>query len=272
MELSKAVSFNPQTSCLEFVDIDSIKTETSEDETFNTQVEFGSESDIDDVKGADDVILAQIKSDPGNDNELEGMKSLHDDELQAVLENSLIVDIYQHFCSLCDFRAKKSYHLKLHIQSKHEGILYSCDQCDYQAKKRDKVKLHKEVKHEGITHSCNQCDFTATYKDGLKTHIKAVHEGIKHSCNQCGFQSSYLNSLRSHQRIQHEGKRFPCDQCNYQAPRMDELRRHKKCKHEGTRFDCKLCDYKGNNKMKLKSHIRAKHFDEEGLPKCSSSQ
>merc|ERR1719186_2340096 len=171
MELSKAVSFNPQTSCLEFVDIDSIKTETSEDETFNTQVEFGSESDIDDVKGADDVILAQIKSDPGNDNELEGMKSLHDDELQTVLENSLIVDIYQHFCSLCDFQAKKSY----------------------------KVKLHKEVKHEGIKHSCNQCDFTATYKDGLKTHIKAVHEGIKHSCNQCGFQSSYLNSLRSHQ-------------------------------------------------------------------------
>jgi len=265
LDIESLYTFEPVENC----------TETSDDETLHTQFEFGSESDTDDVgQGAYDAILPQIKSDPGNNIELGSIKSLVDDENQAVKEKNRIANNYKNFCSLCDFQAKKSYQLKIRIESKHEGILHSCDQCDYQAKKRDQVKLHQEVKHQGITHSCHQCDFKATYRADLKTHINAVHEGIKYSCNQCGFQSSYLKSLRSHQRIQHEGKRFPCDQCKYQAPRMDKLRRHKKCKHEGIRFDCKLCDYQGKNEMKLKSHRRAKHFGESGLPKskCNSSQ
>ena len=72
MEFSKASSFNPQTSCMEFLDIDSLYTfEHLDDETFNTKFEFGSESDTDDVQGTDDATLARMKSDPGNDFELD---------------------------------------------------------------------------------------------------------------------------------------------------------------------------------------------------------
>ena len=51
--------------------------------------------------------------------------------------------------------------LKMHKESKHEGIRYPCDQCDYAASMAKDLKRHKESKHEGIRYPCDQCDYAA---------------------------------------------------------------------------------------------------------------
>merc|ERR1712096_170913 len=169
----------------EFLDIDSLYTfepvesdytnDNSDVETFDNQFEFGSEIENNIVEGADDTILPQVKSDPGNDIDIK-----YDN--QANIENNLSKDSYQHFCNLCDYQAKKSYQLKSHIESKHEGVMYSCNQCDYQAKKRDQVKTHRESKHEGIKYSCNQCEYQTSRKSLVKKHTDAMHGDVRYSC------------------------------------------------------------------------------------------
>ena len=41
--------------------------------------------------------------------------------------------------------------------------MHNCDQCDDQAEQqKNTLKLHKESKHEGVSYSCDKCDFQAT--------------------------------------------------------------------------------------------------------------
>ena len=36
-------------------------------------------------------------------------------------------------CQECDYESKYSWHLRTHVEAKHEGICYACDQCEYKA-------------------------------------------------------------------------------------------------------------------------------------------
>ena len=63
--------------------------------------------------------------------------------------------------------------LKMHKQSKHEGIKYSCEQCDYEATMKANLLRHLKSKHEEVKYPCNQCDYKATMKGSLLTHLKS---------------------------------------------------------------------------------------------------
>ena len=41
---------------------------------------------------------------------------------------------YFYNCDGCGYKATQKHILKLHLESKHEGICYSCEQCGYKAK------------------------------------------------------------------------------------------------------------------------------------------
>ena len=56
---------------------------------------------------------------------------------------------------MCEFTASTSYNLKVHKQSKHEGIRYPCDMCEYAVTRQWVLKVHKESKHEGNRYPCD---------------------------------------------------------------------------------------------------------------------
>ena len=41
--------------------------------------------------------------------------------------------------------------LKIHVESKNEGVKYSCLKCDYATTTTSNLKRHVENKHEGIS-------------------------------------------------------------------------------------------------------------------------
>ena len=47
---------------------------------------------------------------------------------------------------------------------------YSCEYCDYKSKWKHALKIHKESKHEGICSNCDECGYKVTTKGSLKTH------------------------------------------------------------------------------------------------------
>ena len=73
--------------------------------------------------------------------------------------------------------------LKIHIESVHEGVVYSCDRCSYQGKDRKYLDIHKKRNHEGIVFSCSQCDYRARQISKLKSHQEAKHEGKANRCH-----------------------------------------------------------------------------------------
>ena len=61
-------------------------------------------------------------------------------------------------CRQCDYENSALYNLRLHVESKHEGVRYPCNQCDYKATREVHLRRHKEIKHEGVRYPCDKCD------------------------------------------------------------------------------------------------------------------
>ena len=79
-----------------------------------------------------------------------------------------------------EYKATTAGHLKVRIQSKHEGVKKLCNQCDYKA--YDKPSLTKRVKavHLNLkTHTCPLCDFKTSLVEYLAMHNKRVHAELK---------------------------------------------------------------------------------------------
>ena len=58
------------------------------------------------------------------------------------------------------------------------GVYYSCDRCDYKAKRKFNLKQHVESMHEGIYYSCELCDYKAKRKFNLKQHMRVQHGNV----------------------------------------------------------------------------------------------
>ena len=59
------------------------------------------------------------------------------------------------------------------VNGKHE-----CEHCQRIFSRRDGLKLHIQSKHEGVKYACNQCDYQATTQGYIKRHIQSKHKGV----------------------------------------------------------------------------------------------
>ena len=63
-------------------------------------------------------------------------------------------------------------------------IQLDCDQCEYKATQKFNLRMHVQLKHEGFVYSCDQCDYKASYKHAFRIHKQSIHEDIKFDCEQ----------------------------------------------------------------------------------------
>jgi len=115
---------------------------------------------------------------------------------------------------------------------------FSCDQCNKQFSGKQILKIHIQSKHEGVMFACNQCDKKFTQQGHLATHIKSKHEGVKYPCNQCDYQATQHGNLITHIKSKHEGVKYACNQCDHQATQQSHLATHIQSKHEGVNPSC----------------------------------
>ena len=66
---------------------------------------------------------------------------------------------------------------------KHDGTQLQCEKCDYQSALKQSLKLHIQSKHDGIGYACGECDqcsYRASKKQNLEKHMQEyLHENGK---------------------------------------------------------------------------------------------
>ena len=67
-----------------------------------------------------------------------------------------------------EYAVTRQWVLKVHKESKHEGIRYPCDLCKYVATEQTNFKRHKKSKHEETRFFCDKCEFATTRLHNLK--------------------------------------------------------------------------------------------------------
>ena len=67
---------------------------------------------------------------------------------------------------------------------------FDCDQSEHKANHKDSLRLHKQSKHEGIKYNCDQWEYKATTKSNLRVHTLSKHAGIKFDCEQFEYKAT----------------------------------------------------------------------------------
>ena len=136
---------------------------------------------------------------------------------------------------------------------------YFCQECQKSYKTSEGLRIHKQSKHQGIRHPCDQCKFSGITVFALKDHIKAQHEGIKFDCDKCSKKYNSQNILKRHQQLKHDGIKYPCKDCNHQASSKPSLKDHIQVVHLQIPYQCSLCDFQAKLKEPLLKHKIMKH-------------
>ena len=82
-------------------------------------------------------------------------------------------------------------------ENKKDGK-YECNYCDYKSNHSGHVRIHQESKHEGVRHECDLCDYKATTNSHLRRHQRKMH-----TCNQCDLKAGLKSQIVEHQRRHH---------------------------------------------------------------------
>jgi len=98
------------------------------------------------------------------------------DAVRPVVKSSLVKEKKRkHFCEECNYSSARPSDLRIHIESKHQGVRYPCGDCEYAATEPRQLKRHREAKHEGIRYPCDECEYAATQMCHLTKHKKRRH-------------------------------------------------------------------------------------------------
>ena len=161
-------------------------------------------------------------------------------------------------CNKC-FGTEKS--LELHM--KHHGDKeFVCDKCDYRSAFNGGLRLHIESKHEGIRHPCSfeNCDAVYTCKGTLDNHIKTDHNGLRYECDKCEFKTKATSNMRSHKKSIHEDEyNYNCEECDMKFKARGTLRQHIKGIHQKIRYQCPVCEKLLTQFGDLKRHSKKIH-------------
>ena len=105
-------------------------------------------------------------------------------------------------CKKCDYKAKKSQHMKAHILAVHEGARFNCKQCNFTASAMTSVTTHTKLKHTNHPgYICDICEKKYKSHTGLKIHKKDIHGEVRltnFDCKLCSYITTHEGYLREH--------------------------------------------------------------------------
>ena len=176
----------------------------------------------------------------------------------------------QRKCKYCEDIFPSSELLKAHMKQAHPKIepeilqIHTCEHCGKQFKRPSHLKVHIDTIHEGKRVNCEYCGKSFTQTSGLRSHIRNIHinEGAKnYSCEQCGKTYTSKIYLKAHIESIHEGiKRFICPVCAHPFATKANMEVHIKCVHNKIKDEiCDLCGKAFGTAKELKIHKRTVH-------------
>ena len=180
-------------------------------------------------------------------------------------------------CQDCEFSAKISEDLKIHIKNAHkggprddletnpknapvEGIVYCCTKCKFETKAEKTLTDHIKKKHES-NYGCEDCGSNFKSRSRLNENVQSVHK--VNECDICNFVSKSRKEVDEHVQSLHN-KMFACRECTFEATSKNVLKEHFQSKHsKETVYKCDKCGYESIMENNLNEHVKNKHSQEK---------
>ena len=106
-------------------------------------------------------------------------------------------------CSFCDFQARSSNGLRIHMNRKHTKYdenesSFQCENCGKEFSRACALKEHMiSHSYQKLQFKCDECDFWGPNQHTMKMHIKRNHSEII-TCGMCDFVAKDIEILDTH--------------------------------------------------------------------------
>ena len=161
-------------------------------------------------------------------------------------------------CYSCSKTYTKKHHLKVHIESVHEGIRHFCEQCGTSHKTKMGLRSHilfvheKQQKPEQKTYQCTECHkkFSKIFTN-CKDHIR--------TCKKCGYITNIQDRLKKHQSSKNcdpnkSKKSIMCGKCRNMFTTEKSMRKHELSHTNGKPHKCHDCGVGFTESFAIKKH------------------
>ena len=138
-------------------------------------------------------------------------------------------------CTVCDYVAKSSNGLRMHINRKHtkydeNETSFECENCGNKFDSAGDLKEHMIMhSYQKLQFKCDECNFWGPNEQTMKMHVKKNHSETI-SCGLCNFEANDIETLDTHTFT---CEMYKCNECKLTFLHLDKLRSHMKNEHYG---------------------------------------
>ena len=181
------------------------------------------------------------------------------------LESQRLQSHTAHKCSQCDYQARSTAILVVHIRTHTGEKPFQCKLCQNKFSQKSSLTRHLLIHDlDGKRFQCDLCEYKDTRKDVIAAHRLTHKVGRERPfvCDQCNFSTTVKCTLVVHMRAHSADKPFSCSLCDYKTGQSGAVTVHM-LTHTGAKpFACSDCEYKTAHKQVLVRHMRT-HTNEK---------
>ena len=153
-------------------------------------------------------------------------------------------------CKSCEFEAKSSRGLQIHIKSKHK---ITCEKCNVDTESHDLYHEHMRNVHEMWKVTQQLCDFYCNGEHGM--HMCFSNESFN---RWKGFEQKNIE-----QNIRNCEPIYKCLDCETREENELLLRKHITEVHVNASSKCGLCDFRFHTWIEMTNHYEANHMTQD---------
>lgn len=145
-------------------------------------------------------------------------------------------DIRPFSCQICDYRAKSSHRLDVHLRTHTGDTPFCCDICGKNFATMSDLSRHKAVHSGSKPHQCQFCSFNTAYIANLRVHIRRRHPEMSDVHIESDHTQTKDTSESKKSRSAPAGRvrylpNFHCNQCNASFVRQEAFNIHSSSAH-----------------------------------------
>jgi stress-induced morphogen len=173
------------------------------------------------------------------------------------------LDVKQLQCQYCKKEYVNAYALELHVDSIHrnpERSKFSCRRCSFVGEDRPDLETHVQENHYHVGVMCTVCGKTFRNKNFLDQHTENIHvKRTEYNCTICDKTFRNKRSFFQHKSVHSDVKKYPCPFCGKSFRKrgnmMAHVETHREKEDRSYRYSCNYCSRKMNSKANFVEHM-----------------
>ena len=134
------------------------------------------------------------------------------------------------------------------------SVQFACSECNFTAKSSGKVHVHMVDNHNILLLVCEYCKFTTKNSTSMYNHKTKYCQKIGKDKKQQNMKTEEMKTPTHVHTTRGQSQRYKCKYCSFVAGSSGAVYKHMSDKHNMEKFLCTYCNFSTGNKTSMYNH------------------